>query len=54
VAQSVKHPTHDFGTGRDLRVVRLSPVSGSTLSGESPCLRLPLPLPWLVLSLSLK
>ena len=26
MAQSVKHPTLDFGSGQDLRVVRLSPV----------------------------
>ena len=26
VAQLVKHPTLDFGSGHDLRVVRLSPV----------------------------
>ena len=25
----------DFGSGHDLRVVRLSPMSGSTLIGES-------------------
>lgn len=27
--------TLDFGSGRDLRVVRLSPVLGSTISEES-------------------
>ena len=35
VAQSVKHLTLDFSSGHDLRAVRLSPVSGSTLSRES-------------------
>jgi len=34
-AQSVKHPTLGFSSGLDLRVVRLSPVWGSTLSTES-------------------
>lgn len=34
VAQLVKHPTLDFGSGHDLRVLRLSPVSGSALNGE--------------------
>ena len=31
VAQSVKHPTLDRGSGHNLRVVRLSPISGSRL-----------------------
>ena len=35
VAQSGKHPTLDFGSGHDFRVVRLSPTS---------CLRFPLSL----------
>ena len=35
MAQSVECLTLDFGLGRDLRVVKLSPVLGSTLSGES-------------------
>ena len=35
VAQRVKHPTLDFGSGHDLRVMGLSPVSGSTLDIES-------------------
>ena len=35
MAQSVKHWTLNFGSGRDLRAVRLSPVSSSTLIGES-------------------
>ena len=34
VAQSVKHPTLDLGSGHDLMVVRLSCVSGSMLSVE--------------------
>lgn len=35
VAQSVKHLPLAFRWGRDLRVVRWSPTSGFTLSGES-------------------
>jgi len=35
VAQLAEHPTLDFGWGGDLRILRLSPVSGSTLSVES-------------------
>ena len=35
VAQSVKHPTLDYGTGRVLTVVRLSPDLGSALGMES-------------------
>ena len=35
MAQSVKCPTHDFGSGHDLRVLRLSCVSGSALSRKS-------------------
>ena len=34
VAQSVKCPTLDFGSGHDLVVVRSSPIWGSTLSKE--------------------
>jgi len=34
VAQLVKCPTLDFGSGHDLRVVRSSPMSGSTLGME--------------------
>ena len=34
VAQLVKHPTLDFGSGHDLRVMRLSRVSGSVLGVE--------------------
>ena len=43
VAQSVKCPTLDFSSGHDLRVVGLSPASGSKLSGESAWDSLPLP-----------
>ena len=35
VAQSVKHPTLDFGLGHGLMVIRLSPASGPKLSAES-------------------
>jgi len=35
VAHSVKCLTFDFSSGHDLRVVRQSPVTGSTLSRES-------------------
>ena len=35
VAQSVKHLTLDFGSGRDLRVLGWSPALGSRLSRES-------------------
>ena len=34
VDQSVKHPTLDFSLGHDLRVMRSSPTSGSTLGME--------------------
>ena len=34
VAQSVKHPALDFGSGHDLSMVRLSPVSVSRLGME--------------------
>jgi len=37
VAELVKHVTLDFGSGHDLRAVRLSPMSGSELSMESAC-----------------
>ena len=54
MAQSVKHPTLDFGSGHDLRAVRLRPEWGSVLSRESAwdslSLPLPLPLPLLMLS----
>ena len=29
VAQSVRHPTLDFGLGHDLRIVKSSPTAGS-------------------------
>ena len=32
MAQSVKHPTLDFGSGHDLMVVGSSPASGSVLT----------------------
>ena len=35
MAQLAEHPTLDFGSGHDLRVVRSSPMSDSALSGES-------------------
>ena len=34
MAQVVKHPTLDLSAGLDLRVVRLSPVLGTTLGME--------------------
>ena len=34
VAQSVEHPTLDFGSGHDLRLVKSSPMLGSALSVE--------------------
>ena len=34
MAQSVDHPTLDFGSGYDLAVVRLRPMLGSVLSTE--------------------
>ena len=34
MAQSVKHPTHDFSSGLDLRVVNSSLTLGSTLAME--------------------
>ena len=34
MAQSFKHLILDFGSGHDLRVVRLSPASGSVLGVE--------------------
>ena len=34
MAQSIKHPTLDFGSGSDLRVVRPSPTLGSVLGVE--------------------
>ena len=35
MAQLVKHPPFDFGSGHDLRVMRWSPVLGSRLGVES-------------------
>ena len=35
VAQSVEHPTLDFGSGHDPRVMRSSPTLGSVLSVKS-------------------
>ena len=35
MAQSVKHLTLDFGSGQDLMVMRLSPMSDSVLGMES-------------------
>ena len=35
MAQSVKRVPLDFGSGHDLWVLRLRPLSGSLLSGES-------------------
>ena len=35
MAQSVRWPTLDFGSGHDLRVVRSNPTSGSALGMES-------------------
>ena len=34
MAQSIKHPTLDFGSGHDPRDVRSSPMSGSVLGIE--------------------
>ena len=34
VVQSVKHPTPDFGSGHDLRVVTWSPTLSSALGRE--------------------
>ena len=41
----VKHPTLGFSSGHDLRVKRLSPVTGSVLSMEPAWDSLSLPLP---------
>lgn len=35
MVQPVEHPTLGLGSGRDLRAVRSSPVSGSMFSAES-------------------
>ena len=34
VAQSVERPMFDFGSSRDIRVMRLTPALGSVLSME--------------------
>ena len=47
MTQSVKCPTLGFGSGFDLRVVRLSPVLGSVPNVESACHFLSFPLPTL-------
>ena len=56
MAQLIEHPTLDFSSDPDLRVVSLSPVLGSALGIKSAkiflSLPLPLPLPSM-LSLSL-
>lgn len=44
VAQSIKHPTPDDGSGGDLRVLSWSPAFGSAL-GMEPALPLPHPTP---------
>ena len=45
MAQLVKRPTLDFGSGQDLKVVGSSPTLGSTLSGESAYDSISLTLP---------
>ena len=35
MAQSAENPTLDFGSGHDLRVLKLGPESGSALGVES-------------------
>lgn len=58
VAQLLKLPTLDFGSGHDIRVMELSPESSSTLSRKSGTLSLlllqPLPVHSYALSLSPK
>ena len=34
MAQLVKHPTLDFGSGQDLKFLRLSPMSDSVMGVE--------------------
>ena len=48
VAQSVKCPILDFGSGGHLRLVRLSTESDSPLDGESAGDSFPHPLPLLL------
>jgi len=56
VAQVIECPTLDFGSGRNLRVMKSSPTLGSVLSGESAgdflSLSLSLSLPTLAHALS--
>ena len=54
VAQWVMYLTLDFGSGHDLKVMKLSPELGSPLSRESACRPLLLTLCFLSLSLSNK
>ena len=42
-SRSVEHPDFGFSSGHDLRVMRSSPTSGSTLSGESAWVSLSFP-----------
>ena len=52
MAQLVKHPTLDFSSDLDLRVLGSSPTLGSTLSVESACSSPSSPPPAHALSLS--
>jgi len=54
VAQLVKHPTLDFGSGHVVRVVKLSPTLGFSVGSLFEVLSLPLPLPLPTLSPSKK
>ena len=54
VDQPVEWPTLDLSSGHDLRVVGLSPTSGSVLSVEPVWDSFSLPLPLSLLILSLK
>ena len=54
VAQLVGHLTLGFGSGHDLRVMRLSPASGFPFSEESASLFPHLSLPLLLFVFSLK
>ena len=42
MAQLVKHPTSDFGSDRDLRIMKSSPALGSSLRAEFARFSLPL------------
>ena len=44
MAQSIKHPTLDFGSGHDLTVHGIEPMSGSALTTWSLLRILSLPL----------